>query len=106
MAGWDASGHPQGHLSPLQHQGMRWSLRSFPIQTLLACRVEAGAWATFLDTLASQEDTDLCLLVWERTLFVESHGWKGWKRLIEQILGSEKDALDSSPICPSAQLRR
>lgn len=24
------------------------------------------------------------------------HGWKGWKRLIEQILDSGKDALDSS----------
>lgn len=22
-AGWDVSGHPQGHLRPLQHHGMR-----------------------------------------------------------------------------------
>lgn len=59
----------------------------------------------FSRRLGITRDTDLCLLLWERTLFVESHGWKGWKRLIEQILGSRRDALDSSLICPSAQLR-
>lgn len=43
---------------------------------------------THLEALGSQGDISLWLLAWERTLLVESHGWKTWRRLIEQVLGT------------------
>ena len=65
--------------------------------------------ATPLEASVSQADTSLGLLVWERTLLMERHGWKAWRSLTEQKLGTGGGRMLLTPplaVPPAPNIRR
>ena len=86
---------PAANLLPLCWLGRRvdgmasahlYTAKATPLQRELSL-LGWGA-VTHLEALVSRGDISLWLLAWERNLLVESHGWKAWRRLIEQVLGT------------------